>query len=650
MENLLSNIKEASLEGKLLESASINISEFLKANPKTFYINVIQELYDKSLWEELNDRFYKKLSFGTGGLRGRTIGKNVTDLESGNGGPNERPEFSCVGTNMMNTFNVTRATMGLVNYLQDWLKDSSSSERLKLVFCYDTRHFSKEFAELCSKVASELGANVYLFESHKATPLMSFAIRELNCHAGVMITASHNPYHDNGYKVNFSDGAAIIPPHTDGIINKVNKLLNETYLPLEESDQGNITYVPEEVETEYLGRVKSLALNPELIKDNNSLKIVFTALHGTGGVHAPMLLKDLGFECATVKEQDSPDGRFPTVKSPNPENGASLKIAIDQAKDSGAEIVIGTDPDCDRMGVAVKGKTQEFDLLTGNQIGSLLLYYRIKTLFSSGIITSKNSSNAVVIKTYVTTDLQKSIAEKFGVKIINTLTGFKYISQKLSKYERNLPSDVISDYKDMSVNQAMATQLENGTFMIFGGEESYGYLACDFTRDKDGNGAVVLFAETAAYAKSLGKSLIELLDDIYLEFGYFQEINKNKVFEGAQGAKLIQKLADSYSNNQPTNCDSSKVTEVINFNNDTIYDIEGDLIPNEKMIFIHLEDGRKFAIRPSGTEPKIKFYLFGHCPADKITDENLNDIKEQTNNNLSSLWKWIQCDIEKRLA
>ena len=248
MENLLSNIDQASVEGKILESASINIREFLEANSNEFYIDVIQELFDKGLWEELNDRFYKKLSFGTGGLRGRTIGRNISDHEKGEGGPNERPQFSCVGTNMMNTFNLTRATIGLVSYLNDWSKETSEEGPIKLVFCYDTRHFSKDFAELCSKVAADLGANVFLFKSHKATPVMSFAIRELNCHAGVMITASHNPYHDNGYKVNFSDGAAIIPPHTDGIINRVNKLLKESYIPLEESDRGQITYVSQEVE------------------------------------------------------------------------------------------------------------------------------------------------------------------------------------------------------------------------------------------------------------------------------------------------------------------------------------------------------------------------------------------------------------------
>ena len=649
MNELLSIIEKAKLDGKILESASINITEFIHSNSQPLYINVIKELCDQNLWEELNDRFYKKLSFGTGGLRGRTIGRNITKSEQGKGGINERPEHTCVGTNMMNNFNVSRATMGLVLYLQDWLKGSSKSEKIRLVFCYDTRHFSKDFADLCAKVASELGADVFLFQSHKATPVMSFAVRNLNCHAGIMITASHNPYHDNGYKVNFADGAAIVPPHTDGIITKVNDILSETYCALNASDQGTIKPVPEHIEKEYLNRVKSLVLRPDLIKENNSLKIVFTSLHGTGGVHVPLLLNELGFECETVKEQDSPDGRFPTVKSPNPENGASLKMAIDLARNNGAEIVIGTDPDCDRMGVAVKGLSGQLELLTGNQIGSLLLYYRIKTLFSQKILNSKNSENAIVIKTFVTTGLQQAIAEKFGVKIINTLTGFKYISQKLSKYERNLPEDILANYKNLNVQEARDIQLDKGTFMIFGGEESYGYLACDFTRDKDGNGAVVLFAETAAYAKSIGKDLIELLDDIYEEFGYFLEVNKSKVLEGADGAKLIQKLVKSYSESQPINCDSSNVTKVVNFAKENILDVEGDSIPKENMIFIHLEDGRHFAIRPSGTEPKIKFYLFGYCSPETIRETSLDDAKEITNKNIFSLWQWIQNDIDRRL-
>lgn len=650
MDDLTSSLTLANSEGKLLDSSLTNISNFLGSNPNPLYISCVEELAQGNNWEELNDRFYKCLSFGTGGLRGRTIGRIITSSEQGNGGPNGRPEHPCIGSNAMNTYNLNRATRGLVHYLQEWLKNEGSDERVRIVFCHDTRHFSKDFAALCADIAAKIGAEVYLFNSHKATPVMSFAIRELDCHAGVMITASHNPYHDNGYKVNFSDGAAIIKPHTQGIIERVNSISTEQFDPLSTSEQGNVSSVPEIVETEYLNRVKSLVLRPNLVNENNSLKIVFTALHGTGGVHVPQLLNDLGFKCETVAEQDSPDGRFPTVDSPNPENGPALKMGIDLAESKGSDLVIGTDPDCDRMGVAVRNELGKMELLTGNQIGSLLLYYRIKALFELNILNQQNRCNSVVIKTFVTTELQRSIAEHYGIKVIDTLTGFKYISQKLGAYERSLPVDIYTTYKSLSVNDARNVQLDKGTFFIFGGEESYGYLACDFTRDKDANSAVVLFAETAAFAASNGMNLIQLLDNIYSEFGYYKEMNTNKVFEGADGAECISTLIQSYANQPPIQCDGSEVKKIINFAKETIKDAEGDLIPKEKMLFIELNDGRRFAVRPSGTESKIKYYFYGYASKEKIQNENLNIIKSKTSEGLSSLWEWVQEDIQKRLS
>ncbi len=650
MNDLTSRLTLANSEGKILDSSLKNISDFLSSNPNPLYISSVEELVENNNWGELNDRFYKCLSFGTGGLRGRTIGRIITSSEQGSGGPNGRPEHPCIGSNAMNNYNLNRATRGLIYYLQEWLKTEGSNERVRIVFCYDTRHFSKDFAELCADIAAKIGAEVYLFDSHKATPVMSFAIRELDCHAGVMITASHNPYHDNGYKVNFSDGAAIVPPHTQGIIDKVNSISSEQFEPLPSSEQGNVSSVPERVETEYLERVKSLVLQPNLVNENNSLKIVFTALHGTGGVHVPQLLADLGFKCETVPEQDSPDGRFPTVDSPNPENGPALKMGMDLAESNGSDLVIGTDPDCDRMGVAVRGESGKMELLTGNQIGSLLLYYRIKTLFELNILNEQNRKNSVVIKTFVTTELQRSIAEHFGIKVIDTLTGFKYISQKLGSYERSLPDDIYASYKSLNVSEAREAQLDKGTFFIFGGEESYGYLGCDFTRDKDGNSAVVLFAETAAFAASRKMSLIELLDDIYSEFGYYEEMNTNKLFEGADGAECITSLIQSYTTHPPINCDGSEVKEIINFANENIKDAEGDDIPKEKMLFIELNDGRRFAVRPSGTEPKIKFYFYGYSSSQEVQEKGLPIIKSQTSESLNSLWKWIQKDIQNRLS
>lgn len=650
MEDLNERLNSAVQSGLLLESSRANITTFLKANNKPLYIASVEELTITENWEELNDRFYKQLAFGTGGLRGRTIGKTVTSAEQSDGAENDRPQFACVGTNAMNDYNLTRATRGLISYLDDWLKGEQERQRVKIVFCHDTRHFSRYFAQLCAEIAAKMGAEAFLFDSERATPVMSFAIRQMNCHAGVMITASHNPYHDNGYKVNFADGAAIIPPHTDGIISRINAITSENFDPLPEKDRGSVTTVPKEIDTLYLQCVKDLVLQPDIIRENNSFEVVFTALHGTGGVHAPLLLRDLGFQCTTIPEQDKPDGRFPTVNSPNPENASSLKMAIDRAVESGAELVMGTDPDCDRLGVAARNALGEMEILTGNQIGSLLLYYRLKTLFEKKILNDTNRSNAVVIKTFVTTDLQIAIADHFGIKTVNTLTGFKYIGQKLARYESTLPNEILERYRSMSVSEARSAQLENGTFFVFGGEESYGYLACDFTRDKDGNGAVVLFAEVAAYAKSLSKSVPELMDDIYQKFGYYTEKNVSRSFDGAEGARQISSLAASYISNPPEECDGSRVTSINNFETDQIIDAEGEIIPKEKMLFIELEDGSRFAVRPSGTEPKIKFYLFGYARPEAINKEGLSPIKANTTSRLDTLWEWLQNDINSRLG
>jgi phosphoglucomutase len=650
MEDLNERLNSAVQSGELLESSRDNITTFLKANPKQLYTASVEELTETGNWDELNDRFYRQLAFGTGGLRGRTIGKTVTVAEQAEGAVNDRPKFACVGTNAMNDYNQTRATRGLISYLDEWLRNTQVKQRARIVFCHDTRHFSRYFAELCSGIAADMGAEAFLFNSERATPVMSFAIRQMNCHAGVMITASHNPSHDNGYKVNFADGAAIIPPHTDGIISRVNAITSENYEPLPAEDRGSVTEVPAEIDNLYLDRVRDLLLKPDLVRENNSMKIVFTALHGTGGVHAPLLLRELGFQCRTIAEQDNPDGRFPTVNSPNPENAAALKMAIELATETGAELAMGTDPDCDRLGVAVSNTSGEMEILTGNQIGSLLLYYRLKILFEKGILNSANRNKAVVIKTFVTTELQSAIAREFGVRVVNTLTGFKYIGQKLAQYERSLPEAVLDRYRSLSVSDARSAQLENGTFFVFGGEESYGYLACDFTRDKDGNGAVVLFAEVAAYARSQGKSLPELLDAVYAKFGYYTEKNVSRSFEGAQGAMQINHLAASYISKPPDNCDGSQVIKITNFETDKVIDSEGDLIPKEKMLFIELEDGSRFAVRPSGTEPKIKFYLFGHTPPEEIIEDSLPSIKTKTARRIDSLWEWLQDDINDRLG
>ncbi|MEI6819518.1 MAG: phospho-sugar mutase [Verrucomicrobiota bacterium] len=626
--------------GSLLESAKTNITALLGGTTSDVALRAIEELVHAEAWEELNDRFFKTLAFGTGGLRGRTIGRVVTQVEQGIGGPNGRPEHPCVGTATMNFYNLSRAVRGLIAYSKQC---AGPSRKPVLVFAHDTRHFSRDFAEFCAKVCADLGCDAYLFEGARSTPQLSFAVRELRADAGVVLTASHNPAHDNGFKAYFNDGAQIVDADAEGIIKEVNAINSEFYEVLPEAERGKVIILGAEMDALYVTRLKTLLLKPSLL-EGASTKIVFTNLHGTGGhINVPML-REFGFEVLTVPEQDVQDGRFPTVESPNPENGPALKMAIDLAEESGAEIVIGTDPDADRMGVAVRDAAGKMVLLTGNQIGSLMAWYRLKTCFELGWLTNANRNRALLVKTYVTTELQHAIADGFGVGIVDTLTGFKYIAAKLRKYEEAIPADKKGDYRLLTEAQTRALRLEYSRFFVFGGEESYGYLGSDAVRDKDANGAALMFAEVAAYAKSVGKTLPELMDDIYTEYGYYLEIGKSLVLEGADGAAKIQALANSYAENPPEIVDSSAVVRVRDFAKQDLFDQEGDLLPKEKMLFVDLADGRSFAVRPSGTEPKIKFYLFGkHAPS-----SDLSAAKASVKAGLDSLWSWIEADAAKR--
>lgn len=651
--SLDSLLSQAASEGLLLDSSLHNIHALLTGSDNPIYRSSIEELAQNKHWTELNDRFYQSLKFGTGGLRGRTIGKVITTAELGNANPDQRPNFACVGTNAMNEYNVSRATQGLVAYCHNYRKNANLQGKPKIVFAHDTRHFSAEFAKQCAQIATDLGCDVYLFDGPRATPEMSFSIRQLRADAGVMLTASHNPAHDNGYKVNFSDGAGITEPHATGIITEVNSIKTEAYTPLPENERGQLTILGEEMDNIYLDRLKTLMLQPQLLDKAKNLKIIYTALHGAGGVLVPRILNTLGFNFLTVPEQDTFDGRFPTVASPNPENAPTLALAVALADKENADIIIGTDPDCDRMGVGVRNAQGKIQLLTGNQIGALIGWYRIKTFFDLGIINDTNKQNAVFIKTLVTTELQSAIAKAYGISVVNTLTGFKYISAKLEKYERALPTEILANYRDLSEAETRELRLKHSKFFVFGGEESYGYLGTDFTRDKDGNGAVVMFAEVAAYAASKNKSLIDLLDDIYATYGYFLESGHSKTFEGAQGAAQIQKLADSYVNHPPATFDGSKVSEVKDYSKGGHLDEEGETIPKEKMLWVHLEDGRAFAVRPSGTEPKIKYYLYGkQVPksGDPFCEEELILAKQQVTTSLATLWTAIENDIESRLS
>jgi phosphoglucomutase len=468
----------------------------------------------------------------------------------------------------------------------------------------------------------------------------------------VVITASHNPPHDNGYKVYFSDGAQVIEPHASGIIAKVIAVDSEAYKPpLAKDRQGKITMIGKEIDEAYMRRLETLVLDPRIVHEAKSLKIIYTPLHGTGSVIVKPMLKRLGFNFKVVPEQDHFDGRFPTVKSANPENAEALNMAIDLAEKEEADVVVATDPDCDRVGAAVRSSDGKMKLLTGNQIGSLIAWYRTKTLFEKGVLNKQNASRGVIIKTFVTTDLQKAIAAHYGLRCVETLTGFKYIGAKLGDYERAIPGQLRRNYVDLSEDETRKLRLEHSSFYVFGGEESYGYSAADFVRDKDGNGAVVMFCEVAAYAKVHGQTVDQLLDDIYSQFGYFAEKNGSLVFEGAEGATKIARLIKSYATEPFQEVLGSKVTSIRNFETDEIRDVEGDQIPKEKMLMFELQDGTRIAVRPSGTEPKIKYYLFAHRRPEsgKFKSADLNRIKTEVKEKLDRLWDWLQKDAESRL-
>src|SRR3984957_978097 len=539
MSDLREILEHAVHENRVLVSSVANILQLLSGANNPLYAVTIQELAENNDWTELNDRFFKTLAFGTGGLRGRTIGKVVTRAEAGSKTGRVCPEFPCVGTNAMNFYNISRATQGLVRYIKEYLALNSPEATPSLAIAYDTRFFSRQFGELAAKVATENGCSVFLFASSRSTPELSFAVRHTNSTAGVVITASHNPLHDNGYKVYFRDGGQVVEPHAGGIIERVNAVAGEVYQPLPESQRGKLTYLGEELDDVYKARLRTLVLRPDVVANQAGVKVVFTAIHGTGGTISVPVLREFGFDVSTVTDQDKPDGSFPTVKSPNPENVDALAMAIALAESEQADLVIGTDPDADRMGVACRNRAGKMQLLNGNQIGSLLAYYRIKTLKEQGVLTDQNKGHAVVVKTVVTTDLQKSIAQREGINCVETLTGFKYIGAKLGKYELALPEDVRKVYRSLSELETRSARLRDSYFYVFGGEESYGYSGGDFVRDKDGNGSAIMFAEVAAFAKSEGTTLDELLDRIFLEYGCYMEKTGSLAFEGGGGADKI---------------------------------------------------------------------------------------------------------------
>jgi len=509
---------------------------------------------------ELIDAFYKDLEFGTGGIRG----------------------IMGVGTNRINIYTVGMATQGLCNYLK---KEFCKISQIKVVIAHDSRNNSRLFSETAAKIFSANSIKAYLFDSLRPTPELSFAIRYFNCQSGIVITASHNPKEYNGYKVYWEDGGQIIGPHDKNIITEVQQITNINDVKFV-GNKDKIEIIGPEFDEIYINHIKSLSLSPEVIERNKNLKIVYTPLHGAGVKLIPQALKTFGFtNIYNVPEQDVVDGNFPTLISPNPEEAAALNMALEKAKEIDADLVMGTDPDADRVGIAVKNNQGQFILLNGNQTGSVLVYYLINQWAQKSKLVGKE----YIVKTIVTSEILVNIAEKYNVKHFDVLTGFKYIADIIKHNEGKM------------------------TF-IYGGEESYGYLAGEFVRDKDAVMSCALIAETAAWARDQGKSLFDLLLDIYIEYGFYKELLLSIVRKGKSGADEIRKMMDSFRNNPPEAINKSKVILIKDYLTQKETNISTGhqnniSFPKSNVLQFFLKDNSKISVRPSGTEPKIKFYF-----------------------------------------
>ncbi len=518
--------------------------------------------------QELVESFYRDLEFGTGGLRG----------------------IMGVGTNRMNIYTVGMATQGLSNYLK---KNFSELPEIKVAIAHDSRNNSRLFAETTAKIFTGNGFKVYLFDTLKPTPELSFAIRQFGCQSGVVITASHNPKEYNGYKAYWDDGGQIIAPHDKNIIEEVQKIKSVDEVKFD-GDDSLIEMIGDDFDDLYTDQIKSLSLSPEIVQKYHDMKIVYTPIHGTGVKLAPMSLRKFGFtNIYNVPEQDVTDGNFPTVHSPNPEETAALAMAIKKAEEVDAELVMATDPDADRVGIAVKDNKGQFVILNGNQTAALLINYLLTKWTEKGKIKGKE----YIVKTIVTTELLVDIANNYKVPYYDVLTGFKFIA------------DIIK-------------QNEGKTTFIGGGEESYGYLAGEFVRDKDAIISCALIAETAAWAKDQGKSLFEMLIEIYREYSFYKEKLISVVKKGKEGAEEIQKMMKGYRSSPPKTINESTVVQIADYQSSELKDVEKGTIskidlPNSNVLQFFTEDGSKISVRPSGTEPKIKFYFSvkGDMPA-----------------------------------
>jgi phosphoglucomutase len=643
----LDRINAAAKAGHLLSGTADNLAAFLAAQLPAWAVESIDELVNKSAWGELNDRFYRYLEFGTGGMRGRTIGVLPAAAETGQLDARGSPAHAAVGANMLNDFTLIRAVVGLFRYTAKYVAQKQSRAKPRLVIAYDVRHFSRHFSDLAASTWTQLGGDAFVFNGPRPTPQLSYSVRWLKADAGIVITASHNPPHDNGFKAYFEDGAQVVPPHDKGIVAEVNAV------PLAELGRfltpnlAGVTTLGRDADEAYLAVAMKAALDPAVFR-KTKLKVVFTNIHGTGAVHSMPLLEQAGCDVKAVPEQFDFDARFPTVKSPNPENAEALARAMALADREGSDVVLATDPDADRMGCAVRNRAGKMELLTGNQIGALLTEYRLAKYKELGWIPAAGTQRAATIKTFVTSQLQDAIGRGHGVKVINTLTGFKWIAAKMRRYEEELKKAMGPhfDYEATPFAERAKLLQQHSTFYVFGTEESYGYLPNDYLRDKDGNSACLMFAELCAWVKGRGLTVPEYLDEVFLRYGFYLEGVINIYYEGASGNAKIKRILETYRSNPPKAFGDITVVKFQDFGRETIIDADGEKIPSQDLYVVTLSNGYSFAARGSGTEPKMKFYLFA---SEKVASAaELPAVKARVRANLESLNKLIEAEAKSR--
>jgi len=547
------------MENNILSEVRKKAEEWLNSPIDEASKTAIRDMFENNQ-TELIESFYRNLEFGTGGLRG----------------------IMGVGTNRMNIYTVGMATQGLCNYLKDQFGDR---KEISVAVAHDCRNNSPLFAEITAQICIANGFKAYLFDGLRPTPELSFTIRQLACQSGVVITASHNPKEYNGYKAYWEDGAQIINPHDVNIINEVQKIKSIADVRFD-GDKAKIITLGEEMDALYIDEVVKQSINPELIKAHPDIKIVYTPIHGTGVELVPRALKQMGFtNIYNVPEQDVVDGNFPTVVSPNPEESAALDMALKKADEVGADLVMASDPDADRVGIAIRDDSGKLILVNGHQTASLLSYYLLSQWSERGKLSGKE----YIVKTIVTTELIAEMARHYKVPYWDVLTGFKFIADIIRKNEDTM------------------------TF-IGGGEESYGFMIGDFVRDKDAVASCSILAEMAAWARSRGQSMYDILMEMYLKFSLYQESLINVVRKGKSGAEEIQQMMADFRNNPPEKLDGSPVVTIRDYQEQVSTDYPGGArtpldLPRSNVLQFLLEDGSKISVRPSGTEPKIKFYF-----------------------------------------